>query len=87
MTTIEVTDLPNGASHYDGKDTVYCRGDGLFTCVTLPDGKSVVSIDPAYAYFVDLNYPDVLEFSADEGDSNYAIPPGELVTITLRDAE
>lgn len=78
MNTVTPDDLRNGTSWYDGENTVYFRGDGVNTTVILPEGKAraMVSGYPGK----NSNPPGVVEF-------DHAIPSGELVTITLRDAE
>jgi hypothetical protein len=79
-------ELPPGVSYYDGQDTLYFRGDGIYTSVSLPAGKVVVSIRPPYSYSLRRDYPDVLFFIYEHIEGNRAVPNGELVTITLKDA-
>ena len=49
----DLADLSAGASYYDdARNTVYYRGNSTNTSVSLPDGKAVVSITPAYEYSI-----------------------------------
>jgi hypothetical protein len=72
--------LPMGASHYDGVNTVYYRGDGVNDTVVLPEGKAAQSVKPRRRYRSHPKNWQVVTF-------NPVIPSGELVTITLRDSE
>lgn len=78
---MNIPELSNGTSYYDGQNTVYYRGDGANTTVSIPERKMVERITPPQHLDQNPNLPDDVIFFV------YAIPNGELLTITLRDAE
>jgi len=73
-------DLPAGASHFDGRNKVYYRGDGVNDTVYLPDGKAAQGVIPRRRYRSNLKNRTIVTFAE-------AVPMGLLVTITLRDTE
>lgn len=72
--------LRNGSSYYDGQNTLYYRGDGAHTTVALPEGKVLERVSPPQYLTYHPSSPEVLAFER-------AVPLGELVTITLNDAD
>lgn len=75
--------LPANASHYDGQNALYYRGDGVRTTVSLPEGKTVVSVSSGYWYVVRGLHTLISIYTNGERP----VPNGELITITLKDAE
>lgn len=74
----DVNDLPASVSHYDGHNTLYYRGDGVNTAVSVPEGKTIVLIDPDCLYIERVDGLVVF---------GNAIPNGELVKIHLKDSD
>lgn len=68
----------NGASIYDPDiDTVYFRGDGISTVVTIPEGKRVVITRP-FCIFYEVHGGGLVVFQD-------AVKSGLLIEIVLED--